>query len=85
MCTSVHKFLVMIPLSLTCLPSQNNFVRCGLGAALVSVIDLIINGIGVGWTYVILGGMCIANIPLVFFVIYMGPKLRAKRKAQTSS
>lgn len=29
---------------------QNNLVRCSLGAAMVSVIDIIINAIGEGWT-----------------------------------
>ncbi|PCH33997.1 MFS general substrate transporter [Wolfiporia cocos MD-104 SS10] len=37
----------------------NNLVRCSFGAALVSVIDLILNALGTGWTYVLLPGICV--------------------------
>lgn len=46
---------------------------------MVSVIDIIIRAIGIGWTYVILGMICFVNVPLIFFVIYVGPRFRAKR------
>ncbi|KAI0785014.1 major facilitator superfamily domain-containing protein [Abortiporus biennis] len=59
----------------------NNLVRCGLGAALVSVIQLMINAINVGWTYVVFGGMLIAISPMMFVIMRMGPKFRAKRRA----
>ncbi|CAL1700544.1 unnamed protein product [Somion occarium] len=73
------------------LPSQgssitacNNLVRCSLGAALVSIIDIIINSVGIGWAYVILGGMCIAVSPAMFLIMRIGPKYRTKRRAQQS-
>ncbi|EJT99614.1 MFS general substrate transporter [Dacryopinax primogenitus] len=35
--------------------ASNNVVRCLTGAVLVSIVDYIINGVGVGWTFTILG------------------------------
>ncbi|KAG2337351.1 hypothetical protein BDR05DRAFT_1047209 [Suillus weaverae] len=37
----------------------NNLVQCSLGALMVSVIDLIVNAVGPGWTYVLLAGICL--------------------------
>ena len=61
---------------------QNNLVRCSLGAACVSVIDLIIRAIGVGWTYVLLAGLCVLVGPSMFVIMYIGPRFRAKRRAR---
>ncbi|TFK36942.1 MFS general substrate transporter [Crucibulum laeve] len=58
----------------------NNLVRCLLSAAVVSVIDLIINGIGVGWTYVLLSGLSLLSIPLIYIAIRLGPSIRTKRR-----
>ncbi|KAG0702020.1 major facilitator superfamily domain-containing protein [Suillus ampliporus] len=70
------------------LPSQgasitacNNLVRCSLGALMVSVIDLIVNAIGPGWTYVLLAGICLACTPMIWLAIQIGPRCRAKRRA----
>ncbi|OCH87253.1 MFS general substrate transporter, partial [Obba rivulosa] len=60
----------------------NNLVRCSFGAACVSVINLILNAVGTGWTYVLLSGLCIAVFPIVPFVMLKGPKWRAKRRAR---
>ncbi|CAL1705635.1 unnamed protein product [Somion occarium] len=60
----------------------NNLIRCSMGAVLVSIIDFIIKAVGIGWTYVILGALCFINFPVIFFIIYVGPKLRAKRRAR---
>ncbi|KAI0068153.1 MFS general substrate transporter [Artomyces pyxidatus] len=69
------------------LPSQgssvsacNNLVRCNLGAALVSVINLILNALGTGWTYVLLGGVCIVLSPLIYVPIRWGPIWRKQRR-----
>ncbi|KAF7793391.1 hypothetical protein EIP86_004503 [Pleurotus ostreatoroseus] len=63
----------------------NNLVRCSLGAACVSVINLIINAIGVGWTYVLLGGICVLVGPIMFILMRMGPKWRAKERARQAA
>ncbi|KAK6996918.1 MFS domain-containing protein [Favolaschia claudopus] len=58
----------------------NNLVRCGLSAAMVAVIQLIIDAIGVGWTFVLLGGLCVLGTPLIWVVIRIGPRWRARRR-----
>ena len=60
--------------------SQNNIVRCSLGAACVSVINLILEAIGIGWTYVLLGGVSMLVAPIMFIIIRMGPKWRARER-----
>jgi len=46
----------------------------------VSVIDIMITNIGLGWTYVIHGGMMLLVIPLVYLAITLGPRYRVKRQ-----
>ena len=59
---------------------QNNLIRCTLSAVLVSVIELILKGIGIGWTYVLLAGVLVCSVPAVFLSIKIGPKYRVKRQ-----
>ena len=47
---------------------------------MVSVLDLIINGIGIGWTYVLFGGLSIMLLPLIFGAMIIGPRCRIKRQ-----
>jgi hypothetical protein len=56
-----------------------------MGAVLVSVIDLIANALGPGWTFVLLGGLCAIFTPAVYLVIKIGPGCRAKRRQQEAS
>ncbi|THU98687.1 MFS general substrate transporter [Dendrothele bispora CBS 962.96] len=58
----------------------NNLFRGGLGAILVSVIDLVINGISAGWTYTLFGLICAVLTPLVWVVIKIGPACRQRRR-----
>jgi hypothetical protein len=60
--------------------AQNNLVRCALSATLVAVIQLVLTPLGAGYTYVILGGICVAATPLVYVVMHIGPGWRARRK-----
>ncbi|KAI9726106.1 MAG: hypothetical protein M1834_009422 [Cirrosporium novae-zelandiae] len=62
-----------------------NFVRCSLGAVLVSLIDKATDSLGMGWTYVLLSGICALMFPLMVLEIKMGPKWRLKRKAKQAS
>lgn len=41
-----------------------------------------IAAMGVGWTYVLLAGLCVLVGPLMFVIQYVGPKCRAKRRVQ---
>lgn len=59
---------------------QNNLIRGLLGAALVSVIDLLTTALQPGWTFVLLGCVCAALTPLVYVVIRIGPGCRARRR-----
>jgi hypothetical protein len=62
------------------------FLRCILAAVLVvpvvSVLDLIINGIGIGWTYVLLrvGGSSILLLPLLYGATVIGLRCHIKRQ-----
>ena len=47
---------------------------------MVSVLDLIINGIGIGWTYVLLGGLSLLLLPIICGVMLIGPRCRIKRQ-----
>ncbi|KAI0782355.1 MFS general substrate transporter [Irpex lacteus] len=75
----------LLPAQSSSVAACNNIVRCSFGAACVSVIDLIFQAIGVGWTYVLLGGLCILVGPFIFIVIRIGPKWRAKRRAKQAA
>jgi hypothetical protein len=58
---------------------QNNLVRCLLSAIVVSVIELIFDAIGVGWTYILLAGITLLSVPLVYLELKLGPTIRKKR------
>jgi len=60
----------------------NNLIRCTFGAAMVSVINLILEALGVGWTYVLLAGISIFFSPFMLFTYFFGPKMRARRRAR---
>ncbi|KAG8915497.1 hypothetical protein FRC00_003836 [Tulasnella sp. 408] len=58
----------------------NNFVRCLLGAGLISIVNLIIDAIGAGWTYTLLSSIGGIAIPMAtFVVIRYGPRWRRRR------
>lgn len=59
---------------------QNNLVRCSLASVLISTIQLIINSIGVGWTYVLLSGITLLTLPLVYIGLMIGPRCRVRRQ-----
>ncbi|THH33163.1 hypothetical protein EUX98_g1068 [Antrodiella citrinella] len=75
----------MLPAQGSSITACNNFARCSLGAGMVSVINVIINSVGIGWTYVILGALCLAVSPIMFIVMRMGPKWRAARRARKAA
>lgn len=64
---------------------QNNLARCSLGAGMVSVIDIIIRAVDIGWTYVILGALCVAVAPIIYVVMQYSPRWRANRRARQAS
>jgi len=70
----------LVPDQSSSVTACNNFVRCSLSAVVVSVIDLVLNGIGIGWTYILLGGFSILALPLIYVAMMIGPRCRIKRQ-----
>ncbi|KAF9245767.1 major facilitator superfamily domain-containing protein [Melanogaster broomeanus] len=80
---SVQTLLIdLLPMQGSSVTACGNLVRCALGAATVSVINLLLNALGTGWTYILLAGINLATLPMVWFAIWVGPRCRAKRLAR---
>lgn len=60
---------------------QNNVVRCALGALYVATIDLTLQALGPGKTFVVFSMISIAFLPGIFIVIKIGKSWRARRAA----
>jgi hypothetical protein len=54
-------------------------VRCGLGAGLVSGIQPLLDALGPGYAYLFLGGLSALMGPLLYLVVYIGPRCRTRR------
>lgn len=59
-------------------------MRCSLAAVLVSVIDRMTRRLGYGWSYVLLGAVCLLMLPLMFVVMKLGPRWRRAREDKES-
>lgn len=59
-----------------------NLVRCCLAAVLVSLIDRMTRRLGYGWSYVLLGAVCLSMLPLMYVAMSFGPRWRRKREAK---
>ena len=51
-----------------------------MGAAMVSVINPILVALGKGWTYTLLGGLCVLVSPLLYVEVRWGPMWRERRR-----
>lgn len=60
--------------------ASGNLVRCGLAAVGTATVQLMYKAMGVGWTFVLLSGICFAVLPLSFLVVAKGGKWRERRK-----
>ncbi|KDQ60452.1 hypothetical protein JAAARDRAFT_174578 [Jaapia argillacea MUCL 33604] len=80
--TGMQTLLIdMAPTQGASVTACNNITRCITGAVLVSVVDLILNALGPGWSYVLFGGIIACGaIPLIFVEMKMGPQWRRKRR-----
>lgn len=65
--------------------AANNLVRCLVGAAATAAINPMIKGIGSGWTFVIIGGLILAGIPVVLLIMSRGMKWRKEKAARNKS
>ncbi|KZV71946.1 MFS general substrate transporter [Peniophora sp. CONT] len=83
-------FNIITALTIDVFPNQggaitacNNLFRCLLGALMVGVFDIILNALGMGWTYVLLGLIGFAMYPLTNVVMRWGPVWRENRRRAT--
>ena len=56
-----------------------------MGAGMVSIMNPMLVALGDGWTYTLLGGLCLLVSPLVVVEIRWGPTWRERRKKQESA
>ena len=56
-----------------------NLTRCSMGAAGTAMIELIIDKMGVGWTYTFIGLVIMAASPCLWVVMKWGPGWREAR------
>lgn len=59
--------------------AANWFVRCMVGAAMSAAISPLIDAIGVGWAYTIIGVLIILFSPLIFVIMWKGLQWRQER------
>ncbi|KAF8481814.1 MFS general substrate transporter [Russula ochroleuca] len=70
----------MMPSQGSSITACNNIVRCLMGAGMVSIINPMLVALGDGWTYVVLGGLCVLVSPLLYVEIQWGPFWRERRQ-----
>ena len=61
--------------------AANNLFRCLLGAGSTAVVILMIEKMGVGWTYTFAALVWTLFSPLLIWMIWIGPKWRKEKKA----
>ncbi|KAJ7656393.1 MFS general substrate transporter [Mycena polygramma] len=69
----------LIPTQGSAITACNNLVRCSLGAGLVSAMQPLLDALGAGYAYLLLGGISALMAPLMYLVIYIGPRCRVRR------
>lgn len=62
--------------------AANNLARCLLGALFSAVIVPMINKLGVGWAFVLLGMLYAVFLPLMFLLMRNGVRYRREQKAK---
>ncbi|KAI1383323.1 major facilitator superfamily transporter [Hypoxylon trugodes] len=78
---SINVLLVDVnPGSAGAATASNNLTRCLVGAAATAVIGPMINGVGTGWSFTILGLIYIAFSPMIFMVMKYGVKWRKEKQ-----
>ena len=59
--------------------ASSNVVRCALSASGLAVLELMITHIGVGWTFTIFAGICLATAPMILAEVQWGLRWRQAR------
>jgi len=70
----------LVPSQGSSITACNNIVRCSMGAGMVSVINPILVALGDGWTYALLGCLCVLVSPLLIVEVRWGPVWRERRQ-----
>lgn len=58
--------------------ASSNIVRCTLAAIAVSLLQNMIDAMGIGWTFTLLGGLCLVATMLFFIDYHKGTSWRQK-------
>ncbi|KAI0257007.1 MFS general substrate transporter [Lactifluus subvellereus] len=86
MMNAVQALLVdLVPSQGSSITACNNIVRCLMGAGMVSIMNPMLVALGDGWTYTLLGGLCLVASPLVFVEVKWGPTWRERRRQKQES
>lgn len=62
--------------------AANNLTRCLIGAGFSAAIQPMIDAVGAGWAFFILGAISIALLPVLLLVVRKGPQWRAEVAAK---
>ncbi len=60
-----------------------NLIRCLLGAGATAVILPMIDAMGMGWSYTLVGGIWVVFCPMLWVVIKCGPRWRKEKRAKS--
>ncbi|KAG8752324.1 hypothetical protein FRC12_012031 [Ceratobasidium sp. 428] len=80
---TIHQTILvdMYPFQASSIIASSNIVRCLLGAATMSIQEIVIKAINPGWTYVLFCGICVLTVPAFVVEWKYGEKWRKKRAA----
>lgn len=60
--------------------AANNLLRCCIGAGFVAAVGPLIDSIGIGWFYTVVGGVWISITPILWVVCKFGPRWREEKR-----
>lgn len=64
--------------------ASNNLTRCLTGAVASAVIAPMINGIGAGWAFFIMGVLYLAGLPMIYVIMKHGMRWRMEEQEKAS-
>ncbi|KIM60924.1 hypothetical protein SCLCIDRAFT_123247 [Scleroderma citrinum Foug A] len=69
----------LLPTQGSSVTACNNLIGYSFGAACIAVIDLVIRAVGTGWTYTIFAAIDLSVGPMIWLLVWLGPRSRARR------
>ena len=64
--------------------AASNIVRCALAAIAVSFLQDMVDAMGIGWTFTLMGGLCLVAMGLFFVDYHRGTSWRQRSIAPSS-